>query len=53
MYRDYKCAEINEKLVGKTIKVAGWVSSIRDHGGVEFIDLRDDSGILQIVGHED
>ncbi len=53
MYRDYKCTEVNEKLIGKNIKVAGWVSSIRDHGGVEFIDLRDDSGILQIVGRED
>ena len=35
--------------IGKTIKVAGWVNSIRSHGKIIFIDLRDKSGILQIV----
>lgn len=53
MYMDYKCCEINETLVGKKIKVAGWVSSIRDHGGVTFVDLRDTSGIVQIVSNDD
>ena len=53
MYMDYKCNEINETLVGKKIKVAGWVSSIRDHGGVTFVDLRDTYGILQIVSNDD
>lgn len=53
MYRKYKCAYVSEELIGQTLELAGWVSSIRDHGGVKFMDLRDDSGILQIVARED
>ena len=53
MYRSHMCNEINENLVGKVIKVAGWVSCIRDHGGVTFVDLRDPSGIVQIVSNDD
>lgn len=53
MYRNYKCTDVNSSLVGKTIKVAGWVSCIRDHGGVTFMDLRDSSGVLQIVSNDD
>ncbi|WP_258219829.1 aspartate--tRNA ligase, partial [Helicobacter pylori] len=41
--------EISEKDVGKTIKVAGWCNTYRDHGGVVFIDLRDKSGLVQLV----
>lgn len=53
MYRNFKCTDVNSSLIGKTISVAGWVSSIRDHGGVTFMDLRDSSGILQIVSNDD
>lgn len=53
MYKQYKCTSISSDLIGKSIELAGWVSSVRDHGGVKFIDLRDDSGILQIVARED
>ena len=53
MYRNCKCEDVCEKLVGKNLEFAGWVSSIRDHGGVKFIDLRDDSGVLQIVAREE
>ncbi|MDR1240438.1 MAG: aspartate--tRNA ligase [Oscillospiraceae bacterium] len=52
MYRTHKCSQVSEKIVGANIKVAGWVSGIRDHGGVKFIDLRDETGTLQIVAHE-
>ena len=52
-YRNYKCNEINKKMEGQTIKVAGWVATIRDHGGINFIDLRDQSGIVQIVVEDD
>ncbi|GAA6939582.1 aspartate--tRNA ligase [Helicobacter pylori] len=47
--RSHFCAEISEKDVGKTIKVAGWCNTYRDHGGVVFIDLRDKSGLVQLV----
>ncbi len=53
MYKQYKCTSICSDLIGKSIELAGWVSSVRDHGGVKFIDLRDDSGILQVVARED
>ena len=49
MYRDITIKEIGEQHIGQTLKVAGWVENIRDHGGVSFIDLRDMYGVLQIV----
>ncbi len=47
--RDRYCTDIIEKDVGTEVTVCGWVNSWRDHGGVIFIDLRDVSGILQVV----
>ena len=46
IYRSRILNEISESDVGKTIRVAGWVENIRDHGGVSFIDLRDKSLFL-------
>jgi aspartyl-tRNA synthetase len=43
------CGEVGESLAGRTIEVAGWVHRRRDHGGVIFVDLRDRSGLLQVV----
>ena len=49
MLRDLTCDEISAKDIGKVVTLAGWVHSVRDHGGVVFIDLRDKYGISQIV----
>lgn len=49
IYRNRTLNEVSEGDVGTTLRVAGWVENIRDHGGVSFIDLRDMYGVLQIV----
>ena len=49
MKRTHYCGEVNSAQLSQTISVCGWVNSKRDHGGVIFIDLRDRSGLLQIV----
>lgn len=49
MYRDMTMNQIGEQHIGQTLRVAGWVENIRDHGGVSFIDLRDMYGVLQVV----
>ncbi|MCR5785730.1 MAG: aspartate--tRNA ligase [Eubacterium sp.] len=48
-YRDMTIDKVTEELIGKEIRVAGWVENIRDHGGVSFVDLRDMYGELQVV----
>ena len=48
-YRDMTIGEIGERHIGQTIRIAGWVENIRDHGGVSFLDLRDMYGVLQVV----
>ena len=47
--RSHICGEINESLIDQVITVSGWAQRRRDHGGVIFIDLRDASGLLQVV----
>ena len=49
IYRNRTLNNISEGDVGKTLKIAGWVENIRDHGGVSFIDLRDMYGVMQVV----
>ncbi len=48
-YRDVTLEQIGETDIGKTIRVAGWVQNIRDHGGVSFVDVRDMYAVLQVV----
>jgi aspartyl-tRNA synthetase len=47
--RSHYCGQVDDKLLGQQITVAGWVHRRRDHGGVIFVDLRDREGLLQIV----
>ena len=49
MYRDHNCGELNLTNVGQTVTMAGWIQKIRNLGAMQFIDLRDESGITQIV----
>ena len=49
MYRDLTIDKVTRQHIGTSLKVAGWVENIRDHGGVSFIDLRDMYGVLQVV----
>ena len=48
-YRTHTCGQLRKSDVDKSVKVAGWVHSYRDHGGLVFIDLRDRDGLTQIV----
>ncbi|ARO23447.1 aspartate--tRNA ligase [Rhizobium sp. S9] len=52
-YRSHTCAALRKTDVGSTVRIAGWVHRVRDHGGVLFIDLRDHYGITQVVADPD
>ena len=53
IYRNVYCGKVDKSYVGKTIKLAGWVNSIRNLGGLLFITLRDETGIVQLISEED
>lgn len=53
MLRTHTCNELNVEHIGQNVVLNGWVSTIRDHGGVLFIDLRDHYGTTQVVLSDD
>ena len=53
MYRTLYCNDIRDEHIGQTVQLAGWVDVVRDHGGVIFIDLRDYTGVTQVVVHNE
>ncbi|MEI4233024.1 aspartate--tRNA ligase [Roseovarius sp. D22-M7] len=52
-YRSHSCADLTKADVGETVRLAGWVHRIRDHGGVLFVDLRDHYGVTQLLCDSD
>ncbi len=48
-YRTEYCGKVSQEMIGKKIRLAGWVENIRDHGGITFVDLRDHYGCVQVV----
>ena len=52
-YRTHMCGNLTEEQVDKNVRVAGWVENIRDHGGVIFVDVRDMTGVIQVVSNDD
>lgn len=48
-YRTHACEALNPSLAGSRVRLSGWIHRLRDHGGVTFLDLRDRSGLCQVV----
>lgn len=50
--RSHRCTEVNNQMIGETVTVMGWVQKSRNKGGIIFVDLRDRTGILQVIFEE-
>ena len=49
LHRTCRCAEVTTEMVGKEVTLMGWVAKARNKGGLVFVDLRDRSGIMQLI----
>ncbi|HYW87553.1 MAG TPA: OB-fold nucleic acid binding domain-containing protein, partial [Chloroflexota bacterium] len=49
MKRSMMCGEVRADRVGQDVVLQGWVHTVRDHGGLIFIDLRDRAGLVQVI----
>lgn len=52
-YRNHYCGLITDNEINMEIRLAGWIENIRDHGGVIFVDMRDETGTIQLVSNDD
>lgn len=52
-YRTVYCGKVTKEDIGKVIRIAGFVENIRDHGGIIFVDIRDESGSIQTVSNDE
>ncbi len=52
LHRSHRCTEVNNTMIGNAVTVMGWVQKSRNKGGIIFVDLRDRSGILQVIFEE-
>ena len=53
IYRNVYCGKVDKSYVGKSVRLSGWINSIRNLGGLLFITLRDESGIVQLISEDE
>lgn len=49
LHRSHRCAEVTKEMIGNEVTLMGWVQKSRNKGGIVFVDLRDRSGLIQLI----